>query len=358
MDIDASFWRDKRVLVTGHTGFKGAWLCLWLYRLGARVTGFSLPPPTDPSLFVEAGAVDAVAHHVGDIRDFAALKSVMAAADPEVIFHLAAQPLVRESYILPLETYQTNVIGVAHVLEAARSLKCLRSIVMVTTDKCYENREQGRPFEENDPLGGHDPYSASKACAEIVAASYRDSFFAEAGAVGIATARAGNVIGGGDFARDRIIPDIVRAWRAGESLVLRNPGAVRPWQEVLEPLGGYLLLAQKLWSAPGEYSEAFNFGPDPGDCRKVGELADMLCGRLGVDWRHDSSVQPREAGILCLNSRKAAEKLGWRPAFRLEETVDFIARFAVAMRDGKDVRGVCAERIEEYALRREDRELS
>lgn len=349
MDIDRSFWHGRRVFVTGHTGFKGSWLCLWLHRLGARVTGFALPPPTDPGLFAEARVADAVAHHAGDIREYSALKAVMDAADPEVVFHLAAQPLVRESYARPLETYQTNVLGTAHVLEAARSLKHVRSVVVVTTDKCYENHELGRPFVENDPLGGHDPYSASKACSEIVAASYRDSFFAGEGAAGIATARAGNVIGGGDFAADRIVPDILRAWQAGEAVVLRNAGAVRPWQEVLEPLGGYMLLAQRLWADPAGYSEAFNFGPDPEDCREVGELADMLCTRLGVRWRHDASVQPREAGFLRLDSRKAAEKLGWRPVFRLEETVDFIARFAGAMRDGKDVRELCMERIGEYA---------
>lgn len=352
MDIDGSFWRGRRVLITGHTGFKGAWLCLWLHRLGARVTGYALPPPTEPSLFAMARVADVVAHLLGDVRDFDALQSAMGAADPEVIFHLAAQPLVRESYANPLKTYQTNVMGTAHVLEAARKCGRLRAVVIVTTDKCYENHELGRPFLETDPLGGHDPYSASKACSEIVAASYRDSFFADGGAVGIATARAGNVIGGGDFAADRIVPDILRAWRAGEAVVLRNPGAVRPWQGVLEPLGGYLHLAQKLWSEPTEYSEAFNFAPDPEDCRKVGELADLLCGRLGVRWRHDSSVQPHEAALLRLSNRKASEKLGWRPLVRLEETIDFIARFAIGMRDGKTIRELCEECIDEHAILR------
>lgn len=353
MNIDSSFWSGKRVLVTGHTGFKGAWLCLWLHRMGARVTGYALPPPTEPSLFALARVVDAVTHLLGDIRDFDTLKAAMETADPEVIFHLAAQPLVRESYANPLDTYQTNVMGTVHVLEAARKCKHLRAAVMIATDKCYENRELGRPFLETDPLGGRDPYSASKACSEIAAASYRDSFFAAAEMAGIATVRAGNVVGGGDFAADRIVPDILRAWRAGKPAVLRNPSSVRPWQEVLEPLGGYLLLAQKLWSEPREYSEAFNFGPAPEDCRAVGELAEMLCARLGMNWRHDASAQPHEASLLRLNSRKSAEKLGWRPVFRLEETIDFIARFAIEMRDGRDIRELCWERIDEYARRRE-----
>lgn len=353
MSVDSSFWRGKRVFVTGHTGFKGSWLCLWLARLGARVTGYALPPPTNPSLFVAAGVADVIAHRTGDICDFDALRSAAEAADPEVIFHLAAQPLVRESYAAPLETYRTNVMGTAHMLEAARHCKRLRAAVIVTTDKCYENRESGRPFLETDPLGGYDPYSASKACSEIVAASYRDSFFSDPGAPGIATARAGNVIGGGDFAADRIVPDILRAWRAGETVVLRNPGACRPWQEVLEPLGGYLLLAQKLCSDPRTYSEAFNFGADPEDSREVGELADILCEKLGMSWRHDASVQPHEVGFLRLDSRKAGEMLGWRPLFRLEETVDFIVRFSnCGLRGGGGyVRELCEERIDEYARR-------
>ncbi len=352
MSVDASFWRNRRVMVTGHTGFKGSWLCLWLHRLGAAATGYARPPPTEPSLFDSARIADVITHRIGDICDAGALAAAMEEADPEIIFHMAAQPLVRESYTKPVETYQTNVMGAVHVLEAARRLGRLRAVVMVATDKCYENRELGRPFTEDDPLGGDDPYSASKACAELVAASCRASFFAGAGAAGIATARAGNVVGGGDFARDRIVPDILRAWRAGEPVTLRNPGAVRPWQDVLDPLGGYLLLAQRLFADPKGYSEAFNFGPDPEGCLEVGELADMLCGRLGVRWLRDSSDQPREAGFLRLSNRKAEERLAWRPAFRLEETIDSVARFAVAERAGEDVRALCMERIDEYARRR------
>ena len=351
MSVDVPFWRNKRVLVTGHTGFKGSWLSLWLHWLGAKTTGYALPPPTTPSLFVETRVADTLDSHFGDICNYNSVIKLMKKADPEIIFHLAAQPLVRESYAQPLETYSTNVMGAAHVLEAARHLTHLRAIIVVTTDKCYENLEVGRPFSETDPLGGADPYSASKACAEIVAASYRESFFASSELVGLATVRAGNVIGGGDFANDRIVPDIIRAWQDGTEVSLRNPHAVRPWQDVLEPIGGYLLLAEKLWTSPKKYSEAYNFGPPSDDCREVGELADMLCNKLKTNWHRDLSIQPKEAGYLRLNSEKAVKMLGWRQVFTFDETIDSIAKFAEAMRSNQDLRFLCMERIDEYERR-------
>ena len=351
MIIDAAFWKDKRVLVTGHTGFKGSWLCLWLHRIGALIVGYALPPPTKPSLFDMAHVYKLIEHQVGDIRDFGALKATMAEADPQIVFHMAAQPLVGEAYAKPIDTYETNVMGTAYLLEAARTCKNLRAVIVVTTDKCYENRELGCPFSESDPLGGHDPYSASKACAEIITTSCRESFFANETAAGIATVRAGNVIGGGDFAKDRIVPDVMRAWMSGEPVTLRDPFAIRPWQEVLEPLGGYLFLAQKLSADPKGYSEAFNFGPNPDGCLKVGELASMLCERLDIHCEYNSSVPFHEVGVLRLNSQKARNRLGWHPIFTLEETIDFIARFALSMRADEDIHRLCVSRIDTYMSR-------
>jgi len=349
--IHADFWKDKRVLVTGHTGFKGSWLCLWLHRMGALITGYALPPPTAPSLFEMARVSGLVEHNAGDIRDFDKLKEVMEEADPQIVFHMAAQPLVREAYARPLETFDTNVMGTAYLLEAARSLKNLRAIVIITTDKCYENKELGRPFSEDDPLGGHDPYSASKACAEIVAASYRDSFFSGGESAPVATVRAGNVIGGGDFAKDRIVPDIIRAWESGKDVMLRNPGAVRPWQDVLEPLGGYLILAERLYTQGKDFAGAYNFGPPPENCREVSHIADELCRLLGGRWRHDGTQQPREAQLLLLSSEKARAALAWRSLFPLEETLDHIAGFAAKTGGGKEARVLCYKHIEDYITR-------
>jgi CDP-glucose 4,6-dehydratase len=315
------------VLVTGHTGFKGGWLTAWLLELGAEVTGFSLPPETGPSFFEASGLAERVPGTLGDIRDAAAIARALHEFEPEIVFHLAAQPLVRRSYQAPVETFATNVMGTVHLLEAVRQTPSVRAVVNITTDKCYENREWVWGYRESDPMGGHDPYSASKGCSELVTAAYRRSFLAEAG-VGVATARAGNVFGGGDWAKDRIIPDAVRSFAVGVPLVVRNPASVRPWQHVLEPLCGYLIVAERLMSCEQDAAEAWNFGPLPGSDVPVGELADLLTDFWGEGARWESHnprtgvVAPHEANILRLDISKARCRLGWSPRLELAEAVD------------------------------------
>jgi CDP-glucose 4,6-dehydratase len=318
---DPAFWNGKRVLLTGHTGFKGAWLCLWLQQMGARVSGLSLAPATQPSLF-ETAQLGAVGDNpVCDIRDAAAVASQVARVQPEVVLHLAAQSLVRAGYRQPLDTFSTNVMGTANLLEALARQHCARVVVVVTTDKVYRNRESPYPYREDDALGGHDPYSASKAAAELVTASYRDCWLADAG-VAVATARAGNVIGGGDWSEDRLIPDAVRAWQGGEPLVIRHPEAVRPWQHVLEPLCGYLLLAEKLWQSP-ERAEAYNFGPETSEVatvRAVIALASQVYG-AGEMQLGGVAADPHEANWLSLEVAKARHVLGIKPRWGLTESV-------------------------------------
>ncbi|MDY6947831.1 MAG: CDP-glucose 4,6-dehydratase [Pseudomonadota bacterium] len=323
--MNTSFWLDKRVLITGHTGFKGSWLALWLQRLGATVVGYALPPSGTHSLFLSASVGNAMTSVFADIRDQAALQKLIDRFKPEVVFHLAAQPLVRKSYAEPRLTYEVNVLGTVHLLEAVRRSRSCRVVVNVTSDKCYENLEQGREFREIDPLGGHDPYSSSKGCAELVTAAYRRSFFTTLTdrRVGVATARAGNVIGGGDFSADRLIPDFITALRAHTPLQVRHPHAIRPWQHVLEPLAGYLMLAEKLWHEPGRYSCAWNFGPRKEDARSVQWIVTTLSELCGepLGWRVDGAQQLHEAAHLTLDSSKARRELQWQPRWTLERAL-------------------------------------
>ena len=330
MAVSHEFWRGRRVLITGHTGFKGGWLWLWLRAMGAHVTGYALAPPSSPNLWEIVG--NGGTSIIGDVRDADRVRDAARRADPQVVFHLAAQALVRESYRDPLGTYGTNVLGTGTVLQACRELSSLDCIVLVTSDKVYENDGAGRPFREEDRLGGHDPYSNSKACTELLAGSFRDSFYRDGPP--IATARAGNVIGGGDWSADRLIPDCVRALAAGTPVILRYPAAVRPWQHVLEPLSGYLELAQALVRAPAGAPRAVNFGPDAASFRAVHEVVDGFSARFGGNpgWKQDPSDNPPEASALTLSSALAELSLGWRPRLEIGEalawTADWYRAFA------------------------------
>jgi CDP-glucose 4,6-dehydratase len=329
-----SFWASKRVLLTGQTGFKGSWLMAWLQRLGAEVHGMALAPDTAPSLYLDLRFQDAPGHFLGDIRDAALVRRRVSEVRPDVVFHLAAQPLVLRSYDDPLETWGTNVLGTAHVLDALRPLDNKMAIVVITTDKVYENTETGRAYEETDRLGGHDPYSASKAACELVVDSYRRSFLAS-GSKHLASARAGNVIGGGDWARDRIVPDIARALASGTAITLRNPDAVRPWQHVLDPLAGYLKLVEDLWDRP-DLGTAFNFGPDPAGIRSVRDLVELAIQHWPGTWQDASeATKPHEAGRLSLSIEKAQRELGWQPVWDFDQsvaqTIDWYQRYAAGV---------------------------
>jgi CDP-glucose 4,6-dehydratase len=343
----------RRVLVTGHTGFKGSWLSIWLQRLGAHVAGFALDPPTTPSMFVTARAGEGLADFRGDVRNAGSLGEVFARFDPEVVFHLAAQSIVREGYRAPVETYATNVVGTATVLDACRRASSVRAIVVASSDKCYENRNWIWGYRENDPLGGFDPYSSSKACTEFVCAAFRQSFFEQASPrIGLATARAGNVIGGGDWARDRLVPDLARAANGGQRAMIRNPAAVRPWQHVLEPLGGYLELARRLYADASAYSGSWNFGPSPASMQMVESVVTRLAKHWqgSLNWAIDGGSHPHEAGRLLLDSSKAAHDLGWRARLTFEETIGITADWYAAARDeGTDLRRLTEAQIDSYA---------
>lgn len=349
--VDPAFWAGKRVFLTGHTGFKGSWLTLWLTMLGAEVKGYALAPDTAPDLFSVARVDEGIQSEIGDIRDLETLRASMAAFDPEVVIHMAAQPLVLLSYEDPVGTYATNVMGTVHVLEAARRCPSLRAIVSVTTDKCYENREWVWGYREDEPMGGHDPYSNSKGCAELVSAAYRRSFFSEAGGAALATARAGNVIGGGDWARDRLVPDILRAFQDGQPVSTRNPLATRPWQHVLEPLSGYLVLAQALWEEGEDYAEGWNFGPRDEDARPVQWIVEQMAERWGGDagWARAEGFHPHEARYLKLDISKARARLGWSPRWPLAATLERIVDWHKAWMGGADMRGHCLREIKDYS---------
>jgi CDP-glucose 4,6-dehydratase len=346
--IDKDFWQGKRVFLTGHTGFKGSWLSLWLSSLGAEVKGYALNPPTSPSLFNEAKVSSIIDSQIGDIRDQNALHESMTGFSPDILIHMAAQSLVRYSYEAPIETYEVNVIGTAKVLEVARSCPNLKAIVNITTDKCYENDGRSEGYKENDPMGGHDPYSSSKGCSELVTSAYRRSFLQEQG-VGLASVRAGNVIGGGDWADDRLIPDILRSFEKNEPVVIRNPKATRPWQHVLEPLSGYLILAQKLYKNQEEYAEGWNFGPNEQDVKPVDWILDKMIAKwLSSSWKLDTNSNPHEAGFLKLDISKAKLKLGWKPIWGLAYTLEKIIIWHQAWLNKEGIQAVCLAEIEEY----------
>jgi CDP-glucose 4,6-dehydratase len=351
-----TIYKGRKVLVTGHTGFKGSWLCLLLHKLGADVYGYALEPPTNPSLFEEAAIDELITSYIHDIRDLNQLTTVMQQVQPEIVIHMAAQPLVRESYKIPVETYAINVMGTVNLLEACRNTPAVKAIVNVTTDKCYENKEWHWGYRENEPMGGYDPYSNSKGCSELVTSSYRNSYFnpkayAEHG-VALASARAGNVIGGGDWADDRLIPDFIRAISQGDEVKIRSPYAIRPWQHVLEPLTGYLTLAAKLYTDGAVYAEGWNFGPDDKDAKNVEWITDTICQLWGdgASFRVDTNPQPHEANYLKLDCSKAKAELGWEPRWDIKTTLQSIVDWNKAFLTGENMRTVTESQINQYLL--------
>jgi len=349
-----AFWRDKRVLLTGHTGFKGSWLSLWLQSLGAQVTGYALAPPTKPSLFEIAEVAQGMTSVIGDIRDLSKLQAVFVEHCPEIVIHMAAQPLVRYSYQNPVETYSTNVMGTVHILEAVRNTPGVKAVVNITTDKCYENREWLWGYRENEPMGGFDPYSNSKGCAELVSAAYRSSFFnadtyAQHG-IATATVRAGNVIGGGDWAQDRLIPDILSAFEQGRKVDVRNPHAVRPWQHVMEPLSGYLTLAEQLFEHGPSFGEGWNFGPNDDDAKPVGWIVEQMAALWGggAHWQIDTGEHPHEAHYLKLDISKARSRLDWHPALRLQDALALIIDWSKQRQAGANMRQLTIAQLQTY----------
>ncbi len=352
--MNPAFWQGKRVLLTGHTGFKGSWLSLWLQSMGAQVTGYALAPPTNPSLFDIAEVAQGMTSVIGDIRDLAKLQVVFAEHQPEIVIHMAAQPLVRYSYQHPVETYSTNVMGTVHLLEAVRNTPAVKAVVNITTDKCYENREWVWGYRENEPMGGFDPYSNSKGCAELVSAAYRSSFFnadnyAQHG-VAIATVRAGNVIGGGDWAQDRLIPDVLAAFEQGLKVDIRNPHAIRPWQHVMEPLRGYLILAEQLFEHGPSFGEGWNFGPNDEDVKPVGWIVAQMAALWGADaqWQVDTGEHPHEAHYLKLDISKARSSLDWHPVLRLKDALALIIDWSKQRAAGANMRQLTLAQLQAY----------
>ena len=353
--VTPSFWQGKHVFLTGHTGFKGSWMVLWLNAMGAKVSGYALAPNTEPNLF-DVLDIKNLLHYsyIADIRDFHSLQVAMNESQPDILIHMAAQPLVRYSYRHPVETYATNVMGTVHVLEAARQITSLRATVVVTTDKCYENQERDKGYSETDPMGGYDPYSSSKGCAELVTAAYRQSFFSinndSTHQHAVASARAGNVIGGGDWSEDRLIPDAIKAFEAHKPLMIRNPLATRPWQHVLEPLFGYLALAETLHREGASYASAWNFGPLDKDTRSVQEVINILITQWGngASWQKEGADQPHEAGLLKLDCSKAHQELGWHPKWSLETAILKIVEWQTAFQEKKNMQDFTLAQIQQY----------
>lgn len=356
--MDSAFWKDKRVFVTGHTGFKGSWLCLWLSSLGAKVTGYALEPDVNPSLYHLCNLDELITSHIGDVRDEDKLREALLQADPEIVIHMAAQPLVREAYYHPVKTYQTNVMGTVNLLEAVRVAvqngKEIKAVINVTTDKCYENNNWVWSYRESDRLGGYDPYSNSKACSELVTSSYRNSFFNpenfESHGVCIASARAGNVIGGGDWSLHRLIPDCIKALLNHDEIIIRNPNSTRPWQHVLEPLSGYLMLAQKLYEAGPDYGESWNFGPDDIDAKPVEWVVKKMCSLWGEDagYKVENLSNLHEDHFLKLDNSKARVELGWQPRWDIEQRIAKVVEWTKAYRENQDVLKVCLNQIDEF----------
>jgi len=348
--VDPQFWSGKKVFLTGHTGFKGGWLSLWLVSIGAKVTGYALAPNTTPNLF-DVLAIDSLVEksHIADIRDLATLQKAMSEAKPDIVIHMAAQPLVRYSYVNPVETYATNVMGTVHLLESTRAIESVRATVVVTTDKCYENREREAGYREDEAMGGFDPYSSSKGCAELVTSAYRQSYFSKS-VNHLASARAGNVIGGGDWSEDRLIPDAIKAFEANEPLMIRNPLATRPWQHVLEPLSGYLILAQALYEQGAAYASAWNFGPRDDDNRTVQEVVNLLISDWGnsARWEKEGAEQPHEAHLLKLDCSKAHTQLGWTPKWSLEMAMQTIVQWQKAYQTKENMQAVSLAQINQY----------
>ena len=351
--VDPIFWKGKKVFLTGHTGFKGSWLSFWLSSMGADVTGYALAPNTEPNLFRVLNIQDQIkTSHIADIRDLETLKSAMLDAEPDILIHMAAQPLVRYSYENPVETYATNVMGTVHVLESARQVRSLKATVIVTTDKCYENMERDSGYRENEPMGGYDPYSNSKGCAELATSAYRQSFFSSAeNQNAVASARAGNVIGGGDWSIDRLIPDAIKAFETNQPLRIRNPSATRPWQHVLEPLSGYLILAQGLYEKGASLASGWNFGPRDADNRSVQAVIDLMISDWNgaARWVKDGTEQPHEANLLKLDCTKAHQQLGWAPKWDLEMAVQKIVEWQQSFIDNANMKDVSLAQIKQYA---------
>jgi len=356
--MNPSFWKDKKVFITGHTGFKGSWLTLWLDSMGAKIKGYALPAPTSPSLYKEANVAKNIISEIGDIRDFNQLKKSIADFKPEIVFHMAAQPLVRLSYDEPIDTYSTNVMGTVNLLESIRRVGDVKAVVNITSDKCYENREWAWGYRENEAMGGYDPYSNSKGCAELVASSYRQSFFNasqyDKHGCALASVRAGNVIGGGDWAKDRLIPDMLKAFSSSEQVEIRSPHAIRPWQHVLEPLSGYITIAESLYNHGPEFGEAWNFGPKDDDAKPVSWIVDKLVSIWGnnASWYLSGGKHPHEAHYLKLDCSKAKIRLNWQPVWNLEETLSRIVIWQKSWLEGQDIKQHTLNEIKEYMATR------